>query len=270
MNGYIETGVVLSIVSVGIILGCLFAALGRPYWVIGYIIACIIIAILSLGRLCYPLNFIHPFDYILAGRFRFVLLGFATAIGLVSPMKRLPYRLERILVCVIMFQIVIWFSVMPFLVPALLKSHHASIKTMKSTQGICFQTTDYTCGPAAAVTALARLGIQAEEGNIAILAHSSPVIGTLPRCLLNALENKYSDNGLSYGYKIFKSVEDLKNADVTLAVVKESFFTDHCVAVLEVYDNHLLIADPTTGLKEMSFQAFAKIWRFSGITIKRS
>jgi len=269
LNGYIEVLFVISVACAGVALGLSLAALRKPYWVIGYAIACVILALLALGRFFYPLNFIHPFDYLLAGRSRFILLCIATTLGLTSPLKRLPCRLERILVCVVMFQVVTWFSVMPFLVPAVLRSRHESIKTIKSRQGLCFQTTKYTCGPAAAVTALAKLGIEAKEGDIAIAAHSSPVVGTLPRCLFNALENQYADKGISYGYKLFKSIEELRSADVTLAVIKESLFTDHCVAILEVYDDHLLIADPVGGLRKMSFENFAKIWRFSGITLRR-
>jgi hypothetical protein len=53
-----------------------------------------------------------------------------------------------------MVVVVVWFSVLPFLAPALVKGHLANLKTMVDSNGICFQTTDYTCGPAAAVTRL--------------------------------------------------------------------------------------------------------------------
>jgi hypothetical protein len=266
----VEILAVVLIAAIGIIVGLFLAERRKPYWIIGYAIACTIVLILAMGRFFYPLNFIHPFDYLLAGRFRFVLLGAATTLGLTSPINKLPHRLERIAVCVIMLQVVIWFSIMPFLVPTFLKSQHASIKTHKTRQGLCFQTTNYTCGPAAAVTALDKFGINADEGSLAIAAYSSPVIGTLPRCLLNALEKEYPNNDISYGYKYFRSVDELRNSDATLAVIKESLFTDHCVAILEVYDDHLLIADPVSGLKKMSFDSFARIWRFSGITMTRS
>jgi len=269
LNGYIETIGVASVAIAGILLGCLFAVIRKPYWIIGYLFAVALIAFLILGRCFYQLNFIHPFDYLLTGRFRFIALSLATTLGLTSPLKRLPFRTERILVWIAMVPMVIWFSIMPFLAPALLKSHHASLKTLKNTAGVCFQTTNYTCGPAAAVTALARLGLEADEGQLAILSHSSPVIGTLPGCLVRALENEYSDEGLICNYQYFESVEHLKNADVTLAVIKEDFFTDHCVAILQVNDDSLVIADPVSGLEEVSFQKFAKIWRFSGITLKR-
>jgi predicted double-glycine peptidase len=51
---------------------------------------------------------------------------------------------------------------LPFLVPALIKERLSNLTTRLDSNGICYQSTDYTCGPAAAVTALRRLGLQAD------------------------------------------------------------------------------------------------------------
>jgi predicted double-glycine peptidase len=162
-----------------------------------------------------------------------------------------------------------WFSLMPFLAPALLQSEHASLKTLINAEGLCFQTTDYTCGPAAAVTALGKLGIDAEEGNLAILAHSSPVVGTLPQCLSDAIDKQYSSLGLESTFRMFNSVDQLKEADYTLVIVKDHFLSDHCIVVLEVRDDSIVVADPVRGKEIISRQSFENMWRFSGITINR-
>jgi hypothetical protein len=86
---------------------------------------------------------------------------------------------------------------MPFLMPALMKDHLSNLQTKFDKNGICRQTTDYTCGPAAAVTALGKLGLRATEGELAVLSYSSPVTGTLPSCLSSALQDRFGAEGLS-------------------------------------------------------------------------
>ena len=163
----------------------------------------------------------------------------------------------------------IWFSILPFLAPALLKNYLSNINTRMDLNGICYQSKNYTCGPAAAVTALRRLGLPAEEGEIAILSHTSPVTGTLPWCLYKALQDRYGADGLKCQYRRFDSASQLRNAGVILAVVKDAFLRDHCVAIIEISDHTVTIADPVSGKQSMSYGEFEKIWRFSGITLER-
>jgi hypothetical protein len=140
--------------------------------------------------------------------------------------------------------VVVWFSICPFLVPALIRGHLLNLSTRVDSTGLCYQTTNYTCAPAAAVTALRRLGLTAEEGEIAVLSRTSPVAGTLPWCLYKALKGRYGADGLECQYRQFDSVGQLKDASVTLAVVKDVFLSDHCVAVLDVSDRTVTVADP--------------------------
>jgi predicted double-glycine peptidase len=179
--------------------------------------------------------------------------------GLSVPLSRLPYRFEKILVCIILFVVVTWFSVMPFLMPAMIKGHLLSMKTRFDSKGICRQSTDYTCGPAAAVTALGKLGLSAKEGEIAVLSQSSPVVGTLPALLCSALEKRYGDNGLKCEYRRFNSIDQLKKAGITLVVIKDAFLIDHCIVVFEVQDDAVAIADPITGAELIPIEKFEKI-----------
>jgi hypothetical protein len=189
--------------------------------------------------------------------------------GLTTPLSRLPYKFEKVAIYILMVVVVVWFSVLPFLVPALIEGYLANLTTRLDSNGICFQTTGYTCAPAAAVTALRKLGLPAQEGEIAILSHTSPVTGTLPGCLQAALQNRYGDEGLRCQYRHFDSIRQLKDAGLTLAVVKSAFLSDHCIAVLEVSDKMITIADPAGGKRLLSHKQFEEIWRFSGIVLKR-
>ncbi len=269
MNPWFETaGVVLIAVS-GVFLGRFFSGLRKPYWLLGYFLPLTLLAILVLVRCNNMLRFVQPFCWIATGRIKFVILSLVVTMGLTVPLSRLPRKCERILVCILMAGIVIWFSILPFLVPALIKDHLSNIKTRLDSNGVCFQTTDYTCGPAAAVTALGKLGLSAHEGEIAVLSHTSPVAGTLPTCLSSALQRRYGPVGLKCRYRRFDSIEQLRNAGLTLVTVRDAFLLDHCLAVLEVSDHTITVADPVAGTKLMSHEQFEKIWRFSGIVLER-
>jgi len=268
MNPWLETIGIIFVAVSGIVLGRIFSGLRRPFWTLGYLVSLALIAMLVAPRFANSLAFVPPF-YWLMGRAKFVILCLAVTMGITTPLSRLPRKREKFIVCTLMAVVVIWFSVLPFLVPALIKNHLSNLKTRVDSKGICFQTTDYTCGPAAAVTALRKLGLHAQEGQIAVLSHSSPVAGTLPGCLYTALRNQYGTDGLRCQYRHFRSLAELSEAGITLVMVKETFLSDHCVVVLEVSDGMVVVADPVSGRMSMSHNQFEKIWRFSGIVLKR-
>ncbi len=252
-----------------IFLGSMFSSFRSGRWTLGYFIPLGLIAMLVTVRFSGAVSFVPLLCWLVAGRMKFVILCLAVTMGLTTPLSRLPRRCEKFIICILMVVVVVCFSVLPFLTPALIKSELLNIRTMVNPNGICFQSKDYTCGPAAAVTALRTLGLPAHEGEIAVLSHTNPVTGTLPWCLYRALQNRYGADGLECQYRSFDSIAQLKNAGITLAVVKNVFLLDHCVAVLEVSDWMVTIADPVTGEKLMSHEQFEKIWRFSGIVLKR-
>ncbi len=269
MSAWLETFGVIVIAIAGVILGRFISGFRKPWWILGYLFPCVLIAILALARYKNILYFVEPFSWMTAGRCRFVIVSLAVTMGLTVPLSRLPSELEKILVCILMVIFVTWFSVLPFFAPVLIKSRLSNLKTRFDSDGICRQSTSYTCGPAAAVTALGKLGLAAEEGEIAVLSYSSPIAGTLPVCLSSALQNRYGATGLKCQYRSFKSVKQLKGAGIILAIVRDALLLDHCLAVLEISENKVTVADPVTGARSMSHEQFEKIWRFSGIVIKR-
>jgi hypothetical protein len=270
MNPWVETIGVVLIAVLGVCLGRLFSRFRTPYWMLGYLFPAGLIAMLALVRFDNSLYFIRPFIWVATGRAKFVTLSMAVSMGLTVPLSRLPRKWEQLSVCVIMAGFVTWFSVLPFLVPALIKDRLEHLKTRFDSNGICRQTTDYTCGPAAAVTALGRLGLPANEGELAVLSYSSPVTGTLPACLSSALQKRYSAEGLRCRYRHFDSIDQLRAAGVTLVVVREAFLLDHCIAILHVSDDAVTVADPVTGARLIPYRQFEKMWRFSGIVLERN
>lgn len=268
MTPWLETAGVALIAVLGMALGVASRQLRRPYWILGYVLSLALIATLLLGRST-VVHFTPPFSWLVATRMRFILIALATTLGLTTPLSRLPRQWEKVGACLLMGAVLLRFSLMPFLMPALLEGKLARLQTTIDNSGVCLQATKYTCGPAAAVTALLRLGLPANEGQIAILAHASPTVGTLPACLTQALQKLYAADGLRCHYRTFDSVAQLGRSGITLALVRSALLQDHCVTVLGVSDEAVIVADPITGVAAMPREQFRAIWRFSGIVLSR-
>jgi len=268
MNPWFETIAVILVALLGVLLGRMFSALRKHFWLLGYIPPLLVIAMMAAARFSDALAFIAPVCWITAGRARFVVLSFAVPMGLITLLSRLPRKFEKVAVCTLTAVVVSWFGILPFLFPALIRGRLSNLATQLDSNGICYQTTNYTCGPAAAVTALNRLGLQANEGELAVLAHSSPVAGTTPDCLAKAINYRYAAEGLNCQYRHFDSLNQISVSQLTLALVKDTFLSDHCVAILEISERMVTFADPVRGRMQMSREQFEKIWRFSGIVLK--
>ena len=70
-------------------------------------------------------------------------------------------------------------------------------------------------------------------------------------------------------YRAFKDISELKQAGLTLGVVKFGFLVDHFVTVLGVTDAEVIVGDPLNGLDRMTYDDFCKKWRFCGIVLER-
>jgi len=166
-----------------------------------------------------------------------------------------------------MIVIVSVISVWPFLAPVFNRYYLSRLKTRLDADGICLQSNDYKCGPAAAVTALRKLGFPSEEGEIAIHAHTSTASGTPPDILARALLEKCGKDGLRSEFRVFRSVDELKDAGLDLVVIKHGFMLDHYVTVLELTDDRLIVGDPRKGKVALAREVFHKQWRFEGVTL---
>ena len=269
MNAWIETIGIIIVALAGMFVGGFFSKLRQWYWILGYIIGFGIIGILLLPRLDASFSSTQSIFWLTASRVKFVLLCMAVTIGLTTPISRLPHKAEKVLTVTLMIIVVAWFCVLPILFPALLERKLSQIRPIFDSHGVCYQSTDYTCGPAAAVTALNKLGLEGHEGEIAIMSRSNPVTGTLPASLMGALEDLYSKDGLQCRYRKFESSAQLNEAGITLAMIKNAFLNDHCVAVIEVTKDKVTLADPVIGKMTMSHEHFETIWRHRGIVLSR-
>jgi len=269
ITALLETLGATGLAVLGALLGRWFSRKPKLWWTLGYFIPLAVITLVALPRIDRSLEFKPPVCWFVSGRTLFAVSGFVIAMVLISPLSRLPRASTRRLVACFVVLMVFFSSLWPFAAPAFNHRFLASLQTRINSDGICEQSTDYNCGPAAAVTALRKLGFPAEEGEIAILAHTSTAIGTPPDLLCAALKERYANSGLDCEYRHFNSTSELKNGGITLAVIKFGLFVDHYVAVLEVTDDEIIVGDPFRGKMSLSHEEFASKWRFVGVVLKK-
>ncbi len=269
MNPWLETFGVCLLGVAGVGLGLWFSRLPKPWWTLGYFLPFTLIVLIALARRHSAFQFVPPLSWLMAGRTPLAMTALIVTMVLTTPLSRLSSRRDKGFVVLFMVVLVSVASIWPFAAPAFNRKYLASLKTRIDVDGICLQSSSYNCGPAAAVTALRQLGFAAEEGQVAILAHTSQAMGTPPDLLARALQKQYARDGLQCEFKHFKSVSELKQAGLTLAVIKFGLLLDHYVVVLEVTDENIVVGDPLLGKTTLSVEEFAKKWRFCGVVLKR-
>jgi hypothetical protein len=269
MSPWLESSGVALLAAGGVLLGAWFSRLREPYWLLGYFIPLLMIVIYAAATRHPAFSFIPPVSWMMMGRNKFAIIGFVGSMVLTTPLLKLPNLRDRIAVSALMVCVVAGTSIWPFLAPAFNRSALTGLATRIDSDGICLQSTSYTCGPASAVTALRKLGFKAEEGELAILAHTTSATGTPPDVLALVLQKHYADKGLACEYRLFKDLDQLKESGLTLAVIKFDIMTDHYVTVLKVTDRDVIIGDPISGMAKLSHDEFKEKWRYAGIVMGR-
>jgi predicted double-glycine peptidase len=264
---WLETTLVIAIILLSAWGGYKFSRIGNLNWCWGYFIPSALIILLTVSTYISLNTYFPTLVWISGSRMRFIIIGLASAMGAMTLFGRIHNRIEKYIVLILTMGVIIWGSVLPFLIPALIQKNLTNLQTKFDADNICSQSTDYTCGPAAAVTALRQLGFSAQEGEMAVLSRTTPFSGTMPWCLYKAIQNRYSSQGLRCEFRHFDSVDELRQSQATLVVIKDAFMLDHCVAILKVSDDSVIIGDPVLGKITMSYKDFADVWRFYGISL---
>lgn len=218
----------------------------------------------------YPMTRIFPpLDWIVAGRAEYVLLAGSLSLMMWSLMPRLERKLLRILVATLCVIVVLLQCVSPFVLSPMLRQQHLAMVTKIDSNGVCRQQTDYTCGPASAVTALRLLGITISEGEMANLLHTTPIGGTELDIAAVYLEEKYGPEGIHFQYRVARSIADLPANTPILAVRFYSTRFNHVVAITRDDAGQITVRDPISGQAVMSSGAFDKIFEGEAIVITR-
>jgi len=269
LTPWLESLVVAAIALLAFLLGRWCSRLRKPYWLIGYFLPLGLILLYCLAIFVPQLASVPPISWMASGRSRFVCFNFVAVMLLSTPLVRLPGKRNRAVICLLLL-VLTSMSILPFLAPAFNRSYLAGLKTRVDGDGVCRQSNEYTCGPAAAVTALRKLGLPAEEWELAILANPSSLTGTEPDVLAKQLQKRYGADGLVAEYRGFRDVNELKKARLTVAVMKFNALQDHCVTILGVETNRVVVGDPLSGLVLIPAEEFENQWQFVGIVLRRT
>ncbi|MBN1125864.1 MAG: hypothetical protein JXA82_12715 [Sedimentisphaerales bacterium] len=262
-----ETMGIVFLTGIGIFTGRILW--NKPkYWILGYILPLAILAFLLAGRISFLSDLLPVLHRISMSRMRYVFLTLAITIGLMTPLPRLPHRFEKVLLSFVLLAFVGYFCILPFLYPVLLERRLHNMNPRIDVDGICRQSQGYTCGPAAAATALRIMGYPATEAELAVLGRSSPITGTLAQTLSRVIDIKYTDQGLQCNYEHLGTIEQLARRGIALVVLREGLLIDHCVTVLQVNDSQVVLADPERGINILSHADFYRSWKGWAITFR--
>jgi len=132
-------------------------------------------------------------------------------------------------------------------------------------KGVVRQTTDYTCGAAAAATVLTQMGVRATEREMAELCGTNAFTGTDEFGVAKGLRARLPGARVRV---LGGDWEDLKRAPMPAAVtIRHVPWIDHWVVVLEVQDAAVIVGDPVGGRKVMRKEVFLRRWRGVMVTV---
>jgi hypothetical protein len=269
VTAWFEACVTVAAAVAGAGLGFASARLPRHGWLLGYLLPLAVILAFAIA-VRRPEWALHPLlAWVFVGHWKFSLMATVVAMLFSTLIPRLPQARERRALGVLVAVAVLYFSVWPAVAAAVNLPLLAALTTRIPPDGICRQSTDYTCGPAAAVTALRRLGLAAGEGELALLAGTSSATGTPPDVLARVLNERFGRDGLRATFRRFRSLPELRSAGLTLVIVKFGWFLDHWLTVLEVTDHEVVVGDPISGVARLPHADFLELWRFIGVSVER-
>lgn len=268
MSQWIECIGVMGLAFAGLLAGAGGSRLGKKAGLATCFAS--VVCVFALAGLCRVPDYADsPILFALAaGRAKLVLLAFIIPFGLASAMPYLPFRWERWVVVGLSGVTIYAFGVFPFLGSAMAASQFAGRPSYFNADGLCRQSTSFTCGPAAAATALRRLGITASESQLAILGRSCPFIGTADFELLRSIETVGAGR---IHCRYYPSDAELKLGEnqVLLAILPQESVFNHCVAIIRITENDVVFADPAEGIITLPKAYFESIWSGKGILVSK-
>lgn len=223
------------------------------------------IGLLHLLHLC---TLFSGLDFIALSRIKFMILAPAVTFGMAASLGTLgnPWKRGGILAALIGFLYL--FIGLPFLVPAAIQDQTRTLPLLMDERGFCIQSRAYTCGPAAAVSALRRLGVDSREGHIALDSRTAPVLGTSMWDLYRAVEDICEQENLDCSYRRMADLDQIPPGAVCLTSVRSGFLISHCVTILKIDETTVTFVDPAVGLRCISRPHFEDLWYHTAIILQ--
>ncbi len=246
-----------------------FSRVKGRHWVAGFVAPFAVIMMVTVARRFSWLSYEPAFSWLMRGRREFFILGAAVAMMFMTLVPRLTSKRSKVLVTALMAVAVLNLSVAPFALPVAVRTYLLGLDTQVDAEGVCLQNTGYTCGPAAAVTALRALGVAAGEGQVAVAAQTTPIWGTELDILGAACEELYGGDGVTCELTAYRDAGELAGR-AAVVPIKHAFLVDHYVCVLDVGEDGVTVGDPLQGKRMYSRGEFEELWRHAALVFKRS
>jgi hypothetical protein len=165
----------------------------------------------------------------------------------------------------------------------LVRDPGATLKGYETGGEVCFQSTGWSCAPAAAATLLQKYGIPATEAEMARLMYTRPNRGTNDLHIQRALSRKLAAKGLDarihavdYTGLLALFIDGDKDGVTmhgfrTHAVVPVNltFLTDHVIVVAKVDPEGVTALDPLDGVHRLPRRAFESRWKGRAVVVVR-
>lgn len=250
-------------------LGHRLARMPGRAWMWGWIVPLLVLYLAAFGLNFRKYAFMPPMCWLVGGWSRWIVIAWSASLTLGTLIAKLPRASTRRIIWFLCGVIILRTATLPFLSPLFSKSSLGCLTTTMDQDGVCIQGTPYSCGPAAAVTALRKLGFKAEESQMVALSGTTVLIGTPDDMLTEALRKEYGPQGLTVEWRYVASVDELRAWPVSIAVIKYNQFVDHYVTVLGFEGDQIVVGDPLSGKNVEPIEEFLKTWHHVAILMKR-
>jgi predicted double-glycine peptidase len=239
----LENLLILSLALLGIALAWFSRRLKEPYSYLGDFI-CLAAFVLILNET-------------FAGFTKLMVFGFFLIWAGLNVILRLEARRLKVLSTILLVLIFTRSCFMPIFLPWFEEAKHQALVTEINQDGICIQTTGYTCVPSAAVTCLKQLGLKAEVAELTLASRCCSMRGTSMAKMAEVLDEKYPDKTIR-----FKNLKNLTEIKILPAMVSVEYalLADHAVALLEMDENSVVIGDPLIGRRVYTRKEFKDMW----------
>ena len=133
--------------------------------------------------------------------------------------------------------------------------------------GLCRQTTGYTCVAASMVTMLRAKGITADETEMARLSYTQVGGGATDSRALWALQRKLEGTGWAPRYRALDREGLIKASKPCMVQLDWGYFVSHMVPVMAADAETVVIGDPLSGERRVPMSKFEAQWKGNAITI---
>jgi hypothetical protein len=144
----------------------------------------------------------------------------------------------------------------------------ATLSGELNAQGVCFQSTDYSCGAAAAVMLLNQHGVQATEREMAERCWTNGLTGTDEFCVARGLRQKLSGSGKAPVLRTLSFEELVAEPGPWATTIDWGILVDHWVLVREVEGGFVHVLDPILGVRPMTKDEFLAVWTGTALGVE--